>query len=557
MRRLRVGYILDNVDQDRVVYDFLRQSTAAMHYSIDLLIVQHTSASPAMFRPSSKGMGGSAVGPRARIERAGVRWIERAENAAARRNPTLARHLERHAVTALDFEKRYVTAIPTPDGAAHTYADADLQYIRSRQLDLLIHGGSGTLAADLLSSARLGAVALCYLDGQGNCDHPAGFWEVYRKEQSTGFGVQRLAPGGEAGDLLFRGAVATAPRWIPNRVRQQLKAYTLLHLALDQIATSGRLPAPLVLGPRNRPSHSVPSIGHQWRYLAQIARHRVMREWSKTTRTSTRWGVAYQFATDWRNARLWQCREIANPPNHFLADPFVVRHEGRHVCYVEDFDYGSRRGAITAYEIDPDGYKPLGIALSEDFHLSYPFLFREGGELYMCPETHEAKDIRLYRCTNFPLEWRLHRVLMSGVDAADTSIFKWNERWWLLTSLDSSGLNDHGSELYLFHADRHDSTQWMPHPQNPVVFDSRKARNGGLLFDGDGIFRVFQSQGFDRYGAAMGIARIAELTPSRYREEVLCTIPPSFLPGIDGTHTYSFADGLLAVDFVRQQRTTA
>lgn len=554
MRRLRVGYILDDVDQNGAVYDFLRQSTAAMYYSVDLLIVQH--APPAAAEPGTAAGSGSAPRQRRRrrIEEAGVDWIERTESAIARRNPTFAKFLERHAVTAIDIKKRYVTTIPAADGSAHTYSDADLQLIRAHQLDLLIHGGSGRLSGDILSSASLGTVALCYVNERGNRDAPAGFWEVYRREPSTGFGLQRLLPGGQTSELLLRGTVATAPRWISNRVRQQLKAYTLLHLALDKIAASGRLPPALPLGPRDRPSNPTPSIRDQWRYLTQIAGHRIRRQWNNSQRITTRWGVAYQFVADWRNAELWQCREIANPPNHFLADPFVVRHDGRHVCYVEDYDYGSRKGAITAYEIGPDGYAPLGVVLNEDFHLSYPFVFRDDGELYMCPETHEANDIRLYKCTNFPLEWRLHRVLMKGVDAADTNVFKWKERWWLLTSIENSCLGDHTSELHLFHADRCDATQWTPHPQNPVVFDSRKARNGGLLFDGDAIYRVFQSQGFDRYGAAMGIARITELTPSRYQEEVLWTIPPSFLPGIDGTHTYSFADGLLAVDFVRQQR---
>mgnify|MGYP006277969527 CR=1 FL=1 len=554
MRRLRLGYILDDIEQEQVVYDFLRQSAAAMHYSVELLIVQRPSA-PASDREPATPPGAASGHPRrSRLERAVVRWIERTETAIALRDPTLANWLQRHAVATLDIEKRYVAVTPSVNADTRTYADTDLHAIRSHHLDLLIHGGSGRLAADVLSCARLGAVALCYPTERCHDDRPAGFWEVYRRVPSTGFGLRRLSPDDGNDELLFRGEAATARRWIPNRLRQKLKAFSLLHLALDQIAATGQLPPVLPMGTRDRASIPLPSLAHQCGYLAKIAHGHLRHRWHRLTRSSTRWGVAYQFVPDWRDANLRECVEIANPPNHFLADPFVIRHEGRHVCYVEDYDYGRGKGTISAYQIERDGYTPLGNALDERFHLSYPFLFRDGGELYMCPETHEAKEIRLYKCTGFPLQWRLHRVLMNGVDATDTNIFKWNDRWWLLTNIESCRLGDHSSELYLFHSDRCDSTQWTPHPQNPVLFDSRRARNGGLLFGNDAIYRVFQSHGFDRYGAAMGIARITELNPSCYREEILWTIPPTFRPDIEGTHTYSYADGLLAVDFLRRQR---
>ena len=61
--------------------------------------------------------------------------------------------------------------------------------------------------------------------------------------------------------------------------------------------------------------------------------------------------------------------------------------------------------------------------LEENFHLSYPFLFHHEKELYMCPETHEAKDIRLYKCVDFPLKWKFAKTLIKNVSAVDTNIF--------------------------------------------------------------------------------------------------------------------------------------
>jgi hypothetical protein len=169
----------------------------------------------------------------------------------------------------------------------------------------------------------------------------------------------------------------------------------------------------------------------------------------------------------------------------------------------------------------------------------------------MCPDTHEARDIRLYRCTAFPLKWELHKVLMKDVSAVDTTMFERDGKWWMLTNMDASGLGDHSSELHAFSADACDATDWRPHPLNPLIVDSTRARNGGLLSANDALYRVFQVQGFDTYGASMGIAEIQTLDAERYCEAPICAIQPKFLPGLQGAHTYSFSNGVLAVDFVK------
>ena len=40
---------------------------------------------------------------------------------------------------------------------------------------------------------------------------------------------------------------------------------------------------------------------------------------------------------------------------------------------------------------------------------------------------------------------------MDNVDAADTSIFEKDGRWWMFTNLCSAKIRDHNSELHIFH----------------------------------------------------------------------------------------------------------
>ena len=78
--------------------------------------------------------------------------------------------------------------------------------------------------------------------------------------------------------------------------------------------------------------------------------------------------------------------------------------------------------------------------LDDGRHLSYPFLFRHAGELYMIPESSAAGRVDLWRCSEFPGTWRRERTLIADISAADTSLLNWNGRWWLFaTSLTHLG----------------------------------------------------------------------------------------------------------------------
>ena len=96
---------------------------------------------------------------------------------------------------------------------------------------------------------------------------------------------------------------------------------------------------------------------------------------------------------------------------------------------VEDYDYRTQKGSISAYKISPSGHESVGTVLDEDFHLSYPYIFEYENEIYMCPETHKKKEIRIYKCLEFPNKWEFHKTLMRDVSAVDTNIFEYNGMW--------------------------------------------------------------------------------------------------------------------------------
>ncbi|MEE6179255.1 glucosamine inositolphosphorylceramide transferase family protein [Mycobacterium sp. 050134] len=553
MTKLSVGYLVDEGYQPNLVFDLIEKSQSAAHYSIDHLIVQTF--------PERRG---GPVGKALRLFRERrflktlaalcFRAILAMEVRVFVRDPRLKSAFETRHLDDLQVPKLLVRPIKSPSGAVYRYGADDLESIRGLNVDVLVRGGSGILRGGILDLCEFGIISFHHGNNDVNRGGPPAFWEVFNHEPSTGFVIQRLLDELDGGDVLARGSIGTVSPYARNLARIHNKSNVFLHKFLEDLGRTKALPAVLPKSPYSHRLYRMPSLRDLARYQIDTLNTVMRRLSDRLTGRQHRWGVAYQFAESWRSSVLWRSKFIANPAHRFLADPFVFRHEKLDACFVEDYDFRTKKGKISVIRVDPKGYELLGTALEEPFHLSYPFVFTVDGELYMCPETAEIKEIRLYKCVDFPLRWSFHKTLVSDVSAADTTIFFSRGRWWLLTNIDSADMGDHNSELHVFCADAFDSEAWIPHANNPVVFDSGRARNGGFFRDGDTLLRVFQTQGYDLYGESMGIAEITGLGPDTYSEEVVTRIAPRFAPKIVGTHSFSYHDGLLAIDVQKVER---
>jgi hypothetical protein len=201
-------------------------------------------------------------------------------------------------------------------------------------------------------------------------------------------------------------------------------------------------------------------------------------------------------------------------------------------------------------EVTDNGAEKIGECIKEPFHLSFPFLFNYAGNLYMSPECSGSRQIRIYKCTGFPLEWKLESIAMDNVAAADTMLFEHAGIWWMLTSIDESESNDYCSELYLFSSNSPIGAEWEPHPENPIRIDSEGGRNAGLLFDDGKIFRLAQRQGYDQYGQGLLMYEITGLSKTIYTEKLFSEINPYFKEGLLGVHHLSTTGKITVFDHV-------
>ena len=209
---------------------------------------------------------------------------------------------------------------------------------------------------------------------------------------------------------------------------------------------------------------------------------------------------------------------IKNPKNHFF-DPFIIYYQKKYICYVEDFDFKKNKGQISAVEIYENGdYKNLGICIEENFHLSFPYIFKFNNNLYMCPETKEANSINIYKCTKFPLEWKHYAVAIDKISAVDPMIFFYNNYWWLIFTSGYDNMTDHNSRLFAYYSSNPISGSWKPLKSNPFYNDSRRARNGGIILENNKIYRINQNHETGFYGASFSINEILQLDKNNLME---------------------------------------
>ncbi|KAL8162076.1 hypothetical protein V2J09_013565 [Rumex salicifolius] len=163
-------------------------------------------------------------------------------------------------------------------------------------------------------------------------------------------------------------------------------------------------------------------------------------------------------------------------------------------------------------------WQQLGVALDEDWHLSYPYVFEYHGQIYMMPESSQKGELRLYKAVDFPVQWKLERVILKK-PLVDSVMFKYNDKYWLIGS-DHSGFGaKKNGQLEIWYG-RSPLGPWKPHKKNPIynVEKSFGARNGGRPFMHDGsLYRVGQDCG-ETYGRRVRTFKVELLTEDEYKE---------------------------------------
>lgn len=207
-------------------------------------------------------------------------------------------------------------------------------------------------------------------------------------------------------------------------------------------------------------------------------------------------------------------KDVTDVEATFVADPFMILIDDLWYLFFEVLNNTSGLGEIGyATSSNCIEWTYGKIILRENFHLSYPSVFKDNQELYMIPETRQAGEIRLYKADAFPQKWRQEKVLIKG-NYADATIFKDEKGWWIFAL--------HGTQdLHLFFSDSL-LGDWAPHPANPIVENNMKtSRPAGRMIQENGKLYRLAQDGVPLYGNKVRMFEITNLSRTNYAEREL------------------------------------
>jgi len=215
-----------------------------------------------------------------------------------------------------------------------------------------------------------------------------------------------------------------------------------------------------------------------------------------------------------------QMQPVELPKNECWADPFLFRHQGSTYVFFENYSYKTKKGKISCGLVKNNMVLDVVDVLDCSYHLSYPFIFEEGGQIYMMPETGQRNRLEVYKCIKFPNNWELYSTAFEGQNVGDATIHKDDQgQNWLFINKEVIPHTGKSNELYIYKFDTLKFDNLQPHKKNPIVIDSRIARNAGAIFKYKGeYYRPSQHSTDGIYGNSLNINLIEKLSLEEYVE---------------------------------------
>lgn len=431
-------------------------------------------------------------------------------------------------------------------------APAEVQSLREAGLDALFVLADLSLSGFVAECTLLGTFTVVLGDDRRRRGGPPGFWEVLERDPATGYSIRRLGIRPEDSQTILRRNFVTCDNAVENRGKLQRRALKTVRQFLKELSVSRRLPEVTEAADTGAAEYGVPTVLQSARFAArQLVRLSAgaARQVRPDRMSKQTWRVAMSSGA-WMDTDLGQGVPVMAPAGSWIADPFLVHRDGRYGLFVEEYVESEDRGRIAYADVNSNGdigeFMPV---LSESFHVSFPFVFEFSGQLFMTLESRLAGALRVYRSIRYPDVWELHREFLDGVQAADPMILQHAGSWYLLVNVDPCDEADTYSELHVYQSLDPVEGPWREISGNPQVCDPLRARNGGLLRQGDQLFRVCQRHGFGVYGEACSVARVDRLGPTGYSETLVREFTADWEVGLTGPHTITSVGELSVFDY--------
>lgn len=235
---------------------------------------------------------------------------------------------------------------------------------------------------------------------------------------------------------------------------------------------------------------------------------------------------------------------IKNGLNYWVADPFPIEKDGTLFIFGEIFQYTKNKGSIGYTKLKNGRFSPWKIVIEEDYHLSFPNIIEENGQIYIYPEANESNSIYRYKCVQFPDRWIKDNVIVSKGTYVDTVFYKRDSVDYGITF----DIKDDKGKLRLFKYD----DNGCDFGADIEYADTDFSRPAGKIYSDKGQDILPTQIGVPTYGAGLVLNKFQIEWPEMELDPICKLFPKDFKFDINreyvGIHTLNFTEHYVVVD---------
>ena len=430
---------------------------------------------------------------------------------------------------------------PERKGFLDIFSDEDSDKVKAYGLDIILRHEFNIIRGNILKAARYGIWSFHHGDNAINRGGPPGFWEIVNNEPSCGVTLQQLTSEIDGGLVIDKAWFNWHWPYFKNINDVLEKSVVLLFKNIDKLLNCGKIETRKSPTYYNR-LYRNPNLKYMLAYIYGFYKYYVFRKFNRrfSLKRDRCWALAFGKGS-FLETTLFRTNPVSMPKKVFWADPFLCEHDNQLYVFFENYSYITKKGKISVGKVVEKSKGKYSIvdvrdALDLDYHLSYPQIVKEDGEIFLIPETSQNKRLEIYHCIQFPDKWELYATAFDGEKILDASYFRdKNGDKWLF--LNKGWTYEYEAELYIYKIDSLKLENIIAHKSNPVMIDCRKARSGGAIFEYEHeYYRPSQINTHGVYGKGLQISKIKKLTLNEFEDEPVIAIEPNFIKGLQGIH---------------------
>ncbi len=226
---------------------------------------------------------------------------------------------------------------------------------------------------------------------------------------------------------------------------------------------------------------------------------------------------------------------------YWYADPFLASEDEKTYCFVELMNNHVKHGQIGV--IDEEG--KVATIIDENYHMSFPYVFKREGKWYMMPETSANRDLHLYIADSFPYKWSFHKTLLKDVKVCDSVFFSYDGKEYLFAYDYAEG--SYKAVIYEFEWDGLQIGKIVS-----IINDPKKVlRPAGKAILQNGKVILPTQKGTNSYGEDVLFNEISKtkdgflINPIEFETHY----PQNVVSKYDHKHTYNTCDNYAVLDF--------